>query len=157
MKALSLTQPWASMVAWGEKRIETRSWSTKHRGLVAIHAAKGWPTTARAFAQTNRYVLAALRARIADGRIMMADEIPLGAIVAVCRVVDVQLTQALVDGLTDQERALGNYEPGRYGWRLDDIIELPVPIPCKGSLGLWTVPAQIAEAVSIAQLVGHHR
>jgi hypothetical protein len=38
MKALTLTQPWATMVAIGAKAIETRSWSTPHRGWLAIHA-----------------------------------------------------------------------------------------------------------------------
>lgn len=47
MKALSLTQPWASLIAIGAKRVETRSWSTNHRGPVAIHAAKGFPKFAR--------------------------------------------------------------------------------------------------------------
>jgi activating signal cointegrator 1 len=41
MKGLTLTQPWASLVANGAKTIETRSWSTSYRGPVAIHAAKG--------------------------------------------------------------------------------------------------------------------
>lgn len=43
MKALSLTQPWATLVAIGAKKIETRSWSTSYRGPVAIHASKGYP------------------------------------------------------------------------------------------------------------------
>lgn len=38
--ALTLWQPWASLVAWEEKRIETRSWSTSYRGPLVIHAAK---------------------------------------------------------------------------------------------------------------------
>lgn len=41
MKALTLRQPWASLVANGVKTIETRSWATKHRGRIAIHAGKG--------------------------------------------------------------------------------------------------------------------
>lgn len=40
MKALTLWQPWASLVALGVKTIETRSWSTSHRGPLAIHASK---------------------------------------------------------------------------------------------------------------------
>jgi len=40
MKALTLWQPWASLVATGAKRIETRSCVTKYRGPLAIHAAK---------------------------------------------------------------------------------------------------------------------
>ncbi|MCI0391874.1 MAG: hypothetical protein MOB07_24290 [Acidobacteria bacterium] len=39
LKALSLRQPWASLMAIGAKRNETRGWCTKHRGWVAIHAA----------------------------------------------------------------------------------------------------------------------
>ncbi|HVM07165.1 MAG TPA: ASCH domain-containing protein [Acidimicrobiales bacterium] len=40
MKAISLWQPWASLIAYGVKTIETRSWSTPYRGRIAIHAAK---------------------------------------------------------------------------------------------------------------------
>lgn len=39
MKALTLWQPWASLVALGEKKIETRTWSTTYRGTLAIHAS----------------------------------------------------------------------------------------------------------------------
>jgi hypothetical protein len=41
MKGLTLTQPWATLVAIGAKRIETRSWPTRYRGLLAIHAGAG--------------------------------------------------------------------------------------------------------------------
>lgn len=40
MKAITIWQPWASAIAHGLKGIETRSWGTKYRGLLAIHAAK---------------------------------------------------------------------------------------------------------------------
>lgn len=40
-KILTLSQPYASLVALGAKRIETRSWRTSYRGPLAIHAAKG--------------------------------------------------------------------------------------------------------------------
>ncbi len=43
MRALSLHQPWASLIAEGVKTIETRSWATKYRGPLAIHAAKRRP------------------------------------------------------------------------------------------------------------------
>lgn len=43
MRALSLRQPWASLVTIGVKTIETRSWATKYRGPLAIHAAKRRP------------------------------------------------------------------------------------------------------------------
>jgi activating signal cointegrator 1 len=40
MKAITILEPWASLIACGAKKIETRSWSTKYRGNIAIHAAK---------------------------------------------------------------------------------------------------------------------
>ena len=40
MKALSIKQPWANMIASGEKTIETRMWSTKHRGPLLIVSSK---------------------------------------------------------------------------------------------------------------------
>ena len=40
-KALTIAQPWATLVAIGAKQIETRSWQTNYRGDIAIHAGKG--------------------------------------------------------------------------------------------------------------------
>lgn len=39
MKAITIWQPWASLIACGAKKFETRSWKTDYRGLIAIHAA----------------------------------------------------------------------------------------------------------------------
>ncbi len=41
MRTLTLTQPWATLVALGAKTIETRSWQTSYRGPLAIHAGQG--------------------------------------------------------------------------------------------------------------------
>jgi hypothetical protein len=40
MKAISLWQPWASLWVSGRKIHETRSWRTRHRGWLAVHAAR---------------------------------------------------------------------------------------------------------------------
>jgi len=40
LKAITILQPWASLIACGAKQIETRSWATKYRGQLAIHAGK---------------------------------------------------------------------------------------------------------------------
>ena len=39
MKALSIKQPWASLIAHGIKNIENRTWKTKFRGRIFIHAS----------------------------------------------------------------------------------------------------------------------
>lgn len=43
MKALSLDQPYASLLVMGIKQIETRGWNSKHRGELAIHATARGP------------------------------------------------------------------------------------------------------------------
>ncbi len=52
MPCLSLSQPWATLIAVGAKTMETRSWRTYYAGPLAIHAAKGFPAYAR---ETLRY------------------------------------------------------------------------------------------------------
>ncbi|TWH47470.1 ASCH domain-containing protein [Sporomusa sp. KB1] len=42
MKAITILQPWASLLACGAKQIETRSWPAKYRGPIAIHTGKTW-------------------------------------------------------------------------------------------------------------------
>jgi hypothetical protein len=42
MKALSIRQPWAHLVVMGEKRIENRTWSTRYRGPILVHAGGRW-------------------------------------------------------------------------------------------------------------------
>src|SRR6266567_3747703 len=53
--ALTLTQPFATLVAGGAKHLETRSWSTSYRGPLAIHAAKGFPADAEALCEVSPF------------------------------------------------------------------------------------------------------
>lgn len=135
MKGITLTQPWASAIALGYKRVETRSWRTSYRGPLLIHAAKGFPAEARAFAAEE----------LALGR--GVNPPPLSAIVAVANLVYIEQTETtalLVSGL---ERHYGDYSDGRYAWHLEDIRALPEPIPCRGALGLWTPPDEVIRVV----------
>ena len=54
IKAISLWQPWASLIALGGKKIETRSWPTKYRGPLAIHASKNQPPYAQTLADVDK-------------------------------------------------------------------------------------------------------
>lgn len=133
MKTLTLTQPFASLVAIGAKRIETRSWKTSYRGPLAIHAAKGFPMWAQALCVDEPFysALSPLEA---------AFRLPRAVIVATCQLVDIRETGGTCawepDNGTD-ERAFGDYAPGRFMWLLEDVQPLPKPIPVKGALGLW--------------------
>lgn len=167
MKALSLTQPWATLIAIGAKKVETRSWSTNHRGLVAIHASKGFPADCRdrCWDEPFRAVLAS--AELVDyGSYADLDSdsterfigLPLGAIVALGRLREVVPTERLTSlalfrsGISEQECAFGDYSVGRFAWVFDDVVKFPAPIPCKGALGLWDVPPAIAEPLALLSL-----
>jgi len=130
VKALSLTQPWATLIAIGAKRIETRSWSTGYRGPLAIHASQGFPGWAKDVCREEplrRMLLAAGIAGVCD--------LPRGAVIATCRLGGCLPTK--IFSPSGQEREFGDYGPGRFAWMLDSIVALPTPIPAKGALGLW--------------------
>lgn len=131
MKAISLWQPWATLVARGFKAHETRHWSTEHRGPIAIHAAK-----------TIDY--AGAPATLCHRAIGQAwwDECPQGAVVAIARLRGCRRTHAVVDHITRADEAAGNYSEGRFAWALGEVRALAEPIPAVGRQGLfnWTPP-----------------
>lgn len=129
MKALSLWQPWASLVAWEEKTYETRHWSTKYRGLLAIHAAKR-PVTEATLGTINRnFIDRAMQAHHAT--------FPVGAVLCIVRLVDVVPAHIIYPDIEDKERAFGNYSSGRYAWSLELIECFDKPIPAIGRQGLF--------------------
>lgn len=151
MKVLTLTQPWASLVALGAKKIETRSWATPYRGPLLIHAAKGLGPVGGMSGLIYQYACSPFwEVLLPNGH--TPDKMPRGAIIAVCRLVGcppTPTTHPTIEtgwtdedtaenwDLTEQERAFGDYSPGRFAWLLADVRALPEPIPCKGALGLW--------------------
>lgn len=131
MKAITLTQPFASLVAIGAKRIETRSWATEFRGPLAIHAAKSFPKWARMTCCWEPFRSALAQAGITD-----PGQLPVGAVIAVCTLVRLQRIkpQELPE---EPERSFGDYRPGRYAWILRDVKPVTPPVPARGALGLW--------------------
>lgn len=130
MKVLSLLQPWATLTVIGQKKIETRSWTTAYRGRLLIHAGKGKGGAAIAAAP-------AIRAFIPNFR-----ELPFGAIIGEVTLQDVirlssENYAGNLDALTLEEKAFGAYEGGRYGWIMTDPVLYDEPIPATGRLGLW--------------------
>ena len=108
MRTLSVRQPWASLIAFGEKTIEVRSWSTSFRGRLLIHAS---------------------------GKDIVEDGItlPAGYAVATVEVVEVRPFTA-----ADMEAACLEEMPDGpcFAWVLRDAQEIE-PVPCKGRLNLW--------------------
>lgn len=136
MKALSLWQPWSSAIAYGHKTVETRGWPTRHRGPVAIHAARRW---------TDVEKDCALHFAIqTDDQRLVAP--PLGAIVAVANIVGCRESSWFDGRIGNIERMLGDYGEGRYGFILEDVVALRHPVPYRGMQGMFTVPDDIIEA-----------
>jgi len=131
VKALTLWQPWASLVAIGAKRIETRSWSTNYRGPLAIHAARSTKGHEAWLHEPFRSTLEAYGYRVPFNA-------PHMSVVAICELVDILPTEDVRDVIASSERAFGNYEAGRYAWLLQNVHRLGVPIRAKGAQGLWT-------------------
>lgn len=128
MRCISLWQPWASAIPLGLKAVETRHWSTDYRGPLAIHAAQRWTREQREFASVERTL----------GR--LPERMPLGAIVAICNLVDVKRTDEIAPVVSAIERIYGNYGPDRFGWILEGIRPLAEPIPYKGRQGFFNIP-----------------
>lgn len=150
MKALSLLQPWASGVALGLKEWETRSWPTKYRGQVAIHASKGLPKEARELCHQHPWSKVFEPNGPGEKHLMIDEAIaalPRGAIIAVATLADCQQVEDVVWNLPDDEKAWGDFSRGRRAWRMAGVIALPHPVPCAGALGLWTVPADVERQV----------
>lgn len=148
MKAITIHQPWATLIALGEKRFETRGWPTNHRGPIAIHAGKKVDREI-SMEEPFRSVLAA------HG--YTADNLPTGAVVATCELAECwkwddrdgvllrikpiieydaigQVTNHLE--ISNKEKAFGWYGAERIAWELADVKQID-PVPAKGQQGLW--------------------
>src|SRR5262245_50751681 len=119
------------------KDIENRDWSTRIRGTIAIHAAKGM--TKDEYQQAMSFILRDLGKLRARGKLILPtyEELVRGSIIGMVDIVDCVT------------RSESPWFQGDYGFVLHNPVSLPTPIECKGALGFWDVPAGVAE-----QLIG---
>lgn len=136
IRGVSLTEPWATLVAIGAKKWETRSWPAAYRGPIAIQAATKFPKACRELVYEEPFSSALRHAGVTHG------SWALGHIIATADLIDcIQITAT--NAPDEPERSFGDYTPGRFMWRLENVRRLPSPIACKGALGLWAVPPEI--------------
>jgi len=147
MKALSLWQPYASAVALGLKTYETRSWTTKVRGPITIHASKRWGPAERDLSRNA--------ARI-HGQPLLAEP-PLGAIVAIAEIAEVFRTEDIREKLSADELFFGDYDDGRYAWRLENVRALRTPIPIRGWQGFFPVPDELLTGIVLSNPLNSDR
>lgn len=136
MMALSIRQPWASLILKAHKDIENRCWPTKVRGRILIHAAKGMTRAehedAIEFAVdaiTAHSVNAEATRRVTLRELGFAfDDLQRGGIIGSVEIVDCV------------RKSDSPWFVGEFGFVLRDPQPLPF-VPWKGQLGLFDVPA----------------
>lgn len=132
LRCLSLTQPYASLIILGAKRYETRSWSTKFRGMLGIHASKGFPGDAAVLCEVEPFFSSLGRAGYGSWR-----SLPCGALLGTLQLVDCVPVEYVRPTISSEEYAFGNYTSGRWAWKLEDPRLFKEPIPMKGALQIW--------------------
>ena len=119
MKALTIKEPWASLIVQGFKKYEFRSWKTNYRGKVLIHAG---------LSKENIEKYKDYNLDISSGEIIGE------AYITGCILVDEKLDKSLrkID-----EKVYGNNHVGLYAFKLENVKKYNKKIKAKGNLGLW--------------------
>lgn len=155
IKVLTLWEPWATLLAYGFKKIETRPGKTTHKGIYLIHAAKKWSRQ-----QDDFFYSACVHDALSSIGITERDHLNYGKIIGACQfskcrhIVEIQemihstrgerstyheLT--FIDGtkrlISDEEQFFGDYGPGRWIWESINRKILENPIEYKGSQGYY--------------------
>lgn len=131
MKAFTVYQPYAYAIVAGLKQYETRPRQTYIRGRVAVHAGK---------ANLNRATRGLSSRAFWEllGAVGGKDEQPLGAVVGTVEIVDCLPVEEVLPTLTERERVLGDYSPGRWAWVLKNPVMFDAPVPARGQQGWWS-------------------
>ena len=160
-RAITLWQPWASLIPLGYKEYETRSWDTTYRGKLLIHAAAR--IEKRHEKQAILDQLIGTEFCVPMLRLFEKGDLPYSAIVAIADLTNCLLmTDCPLDGggirkhgkkrriwvesPSPLEQAVGLWQPGRYAWRLENVRPLP-PILCQGKQGLWIPSPEIIQEI----------
>lgn len=116
MKALTVCQPYAELIARGLKPIENRTWPTDYRGPLLVHAGKS-------------------REWMDDGDLEAYPAMAFGAFVAEVVLVDCVRLEQLPVSLRHHQHA-----NGPWCWVLAHVKRIDPPVQWRGAQGLWDVP-----------------
>lgn len=122
MKALTIKEPWATLIIDGYKKYEFRSWKTNYRGKILIHA--GMSEEKDMLKKFKDYNLNCSKGMII-GEVLLTD----------C----ILVTKEFEEELLKIDKTVYGRESHEmtYAWKLENVIKYDKPIPIKGKLGLW--------------------
>jgi hypothetical protein len=129
-KAISVRQPWANAIIYEGKTIENRSWPTKLRGTVAIHAARALDDAA-----FFRFVQAGGLNQQVKLTQDLVKKLPRGAVIGVVDVIDCV------------KESSSPWFEGPYGFVLSNSRPLR-PVPCMGALQFFDLPPSVVEDIN---------
>ncbi len=147
MKAISLWQPWAHLIAIGAKEYETRSWTTAYRGPMAIHASVRWTVRMAIQCYEEPFFTILSQAGIRFPARCTASSLPrlgfaFGAVIAIADLVDIVPTDELLETLDPRERAFGDFSHGRWAWEYANVRRLTQPVLAIGRQGLFNLDGE---------------
>lgn len=133
VRAFSLWNPHATLAVLGEKKWETRKRQTHVRGRIAIHAAltREWEWMAMI-----QPFLDVLRSR-------GADDLCYGSILGTVELTDCKPVEAVRGYIPHSEYSFGNYDDGRWAWKLENPVRFSEPVKAIGRQGFFWVPEEI--------------
>lgn len=123
MKVLTIKQPWATLIMQKDKRFEFRSWQTKYRGELLIHAGKS--IDKEAACRLAKYIKGELITGKILGKVVLRD----------CVKMTPEFKEMLLKENSDIYTKSSFKE--NYGWQLDNVEVFEVPVEAKGHLSLW--------------------
>ena len=136
MKALTIYQPWASLIAFGLKHYETRSWTTKYRGPLLIHAGQ------------RRFETARVSHLVWDTPLSIYSELPFGKVMCIAELKDcIPADLLVVNGCIDfREKRWGDFSRGRFAWEFINISRFKKPWDLRGSQNIYNVLDELVTA-----------
>lgn len=149
MKALTLQQPYATLIALGAKRIETRRWHPlENPGIIAIASSKKPLTRAQEARCCQPPFVDVLGTKPGQRQ-----PLPIGHIVALARCHRFERTEDVSAADLAREGDFGDYRTGRWAWHFDSVVALDVPVPVPESpkgkkdfrLSLWNLPDTLVQ------------
>lgn len=138
MKTITIKQPWAHLICSGIKDIENRTWPTKFRGRVLVHAAvtpwgKLKPDSCFSHILTEDKFCDIVCEKTMSG--LYLDSYPFGAIIGSVEIVDCVINHESI--WAEKTDGYDLDSPIIHNWVLKNPIMFPEPIPAKGKLSFW--------------------
>lgn len=133
MKAITIAQPYATLIALGLTPYHALNWSDEYRGPIAIHAASDKTDKGEQLAQEREFY------DLLKSKNLSYDKLPFGAIIATAELLGVHPTSTLVHNISRLQRKIigGKHHNVPHTFEFFKVKPLAEPVAHKNGNGLW--------------------